>query len=217
MIQDNASLVLRTDRVSKLIILDRDGVINEDSADFIKTLDEWIPIAGSIDAIARLCQHGFTVAVATNQSGIGRKLITPDALDAMHDKLASLVEDAGGEIATIVFCPHTPDDLCDCRKPQSGLLDDIANTLGYDLDGAWVVGDSLRDLQAGLARDCTPILVRTGKGAATEQQLEDDPSLLDDFPELESLEVFEDLAEAADYLIQQTPPDITQEWLDDEY
>ncbi len=203
--------------MSKLIILDRDGVINEDSAAFIKSLDEWIPIDGSIEAIARLSQHGFTLAVATNQSGIGRGLITVDALDAMHDKLLTLVRDADGDIASIAYCPHKPDDFCDCRKPQSGLLDEIANTLGCDLDGAWVVGDSLRDLQAGIARGCTPILVRTGKGAATEQAIEDDPALLEDYPELADLAVFEDLEEAADYLIQQTPPDIAQEWLDDEY
>lgn len=203
--------------MSKLIILDRDGVINEDSDAFVKTLDEWVPIPGSIDAIARLCEHGFTVAVATNQSGIGRGLFSTDMLDAMHDKLQTLVRDAGGDIATIAYCPHKPEDYCDCRKPQSGLLDDIGNTLSVDLEGAWVVGDSLRDLQAGLARGCIPILVRTGKGATTEQTLDENPALLDEYPELETLEVFEDLEEAADYLIQQTPPDIVQDWLDDEY
>lgn len=203
--------------MSKLVILDRDGVINEDSDAFVKTLEEWIPIPGSIDAIARLCEHGFTVAIATNQSGVGRGLFSTDTLDAMHSKLLALVHDAGGDIATIAYCPHVPEDYCDCRKPQSGLLDDIGNTLSVDLEGAWVIGDSLRDLQAGLARGCVPILVRTGKGAATEQKLEDDPTLLDEHPELETLEVFENLEEAADYLIQQTPPDIVQDWLDDEY
>lgn len=196
----------------KVVVLDRDGVINEDSDAYIKSVDEWIPIPGSIDAIARLYEHGFTIAVATNQSGIGRGLYTEDTLAEMHAKLMELVHDAGGDIATIAYCPHKPDDYCDCRKPQSGLFDEISATLGCDLEGAWVVGDTLRDLQAGVARGCTPVLVRTGKGDKTEQELEDDDS-----GEFENLPVFDDLSEAADYLINQTPPDIVQEWLDAEY
>lgn len=196
----------------KLVILDRDGVINEDSDAFVKTLGEWIPIDGSIDAIARLCEHGFIVAIATNQSGIGRGLIAEDDLDAMHEHLLDLVREAGGDIATIAWCPHKPEDLCDCRKPQSGLFDQIANTLGCDLDGSFVVGDSLRDLQAGMARGCIPVLVRTGKGEKTEKTLADDDS-----GEFDGVEVFDNLSEAADYLIAQTPRDIVQEWLDDEY
>ncbi|HNE26119.1 MAG TPA: D-glycero-beta-D-manno-heptose 1,7-bisphosphate 7-phosphatase [Pseudomonadales bacterium] len=196
----------------KLVILDRDGVINEDSDAFVKTLDEWIPIDGSIGAIARLCEHGFTVAIATNQSGIGRGLITEDALDAMHEHLLELVQEAGGDIATIAWCPHRPEDLCDCRKPQSGLFDQIANTLGCDLEGSFVVGDSLRDLQAGMARGCIPVLVRTGKGEKTEKKMLDDDS-----DEFDGVEVFDNLSEAASYLIAQTPRDIVQEWLDDEY
>ncbi len=196
----------------KLVILDRDGVINEDSDAFVKTLDEWIPIDGSIGAIARLCEHGFTVAIATNQSGIGRGLITENALDAMHEHLLELVQEAGGDIATIAWCPHRPEDLCDCRKPQSGLFDQIANTLGCDLEGSFVVGDSLRDLQAGMARGCIPVLVRTGKGEKTEKKMLDDDS-----DEFDGVEVFDNLSEAASYLIAQTPRDIVQEWLDDEY
>ena len=203
--------------MSKLVILDRDGVINEDADDFVKSVQEWLPIPGSIDAIARLCSHGFIVAVATNQSGIGRGLFTVDTLDAMHENLCELVQEAGGTIATIAYCPHKPEDLCDCRKPQSGLFDEIADTLGMDLAGAWVIGDSLRDLQAGLARGCLPVLVRTGKGLSTERMLDEDPSILEDNPDLAQLMVCEDLAEAADLLIQQNPPDIAQEWLDDEY
>jgi D-glycero-D-manno-heptose 1,7-bisphosphate phosphatase len=195
----------------KVVVLDRDGVINEDSDTFVKTLDEWIPIDGSIEAIARLYEHGFTIAVATNQSGVGRGLISEDALDAMHAKLLELVREAGGDIATIAYCPHKPEDYCDCRKPQSGLFDQIAATIGCDLEGAWTIGDSLRDLQAGAARGCTPVLVRTGKGAKTEMALEEDAG------EFENLEVFDNLDEAADYLIQQTPPDIVQDWLDEEY
>lgn len=211
------TLIFEVPNVSKLVILDRDGVINEDSDAFVKSLAEWIPIPGSIDAIARLCGHGFTVAIATNQSGVGRGLFSADALDAMHEHLCELVQEAGGEIATIAHCPHKPEDLCDCRKPQSGLFDEIADTLGMDLSGAWVIGDSLRDLQAGLARDCLPVLVRTGKGMTTENAIEDDPTVLADNPGLANLMVCEDLAEAADLLIQQNPPDIAQEWLDDEY
>src|SRR6218665_142394 len=108
-----------------LVILDRDGVINEDSDDFIKTLDEWIPIPGSIDAIARLSKAGFTVTVATNQSGIGRGIIDLDNLEAMHDRLFTLVEAVGGKLAGIFYCPHHPDDHCECRKPKSGLIDAI--------------------------------------------------------------------------------------------
>lgn len=196
----------------KLVILDRDGVINEDSDEFVKSVDEWIPIDGSIDAIARLYEHGFTIAVATNQSGIGRGLLTEEDLEAMHEQLLELVHDAGGDIATIAYCPHKPEDLCDCRKPQSGLFDQIAHTLGCDLEGAFVVGDSLRDLEAGMARGCLPVLVRTGKGEKTEQKIADDDS-----GEYDDVAVFDDLAEAADYLIAQTPRDIVQEWLDDEY
>jgi D-glycero-D-manno-heptose 1,7-bisphosphate phosphatase len=196
----------------KLVILDRDGVINKDSDDFVKTIDEWIPIDGSIDAIARLYEHGFTIAVATNQSGIGRGLITEDALEAMHEMLRDLVQEAGGEIATIAWCPHKPEDLCDCRKPQSGLFDQIAQTLGCDLEGAFVVGDSLRDLQAGMARGCLPVLVRTGKGEKTERKIAEDES-----GEFDDVVVFDDLSAAAEYLIAQTPRDIVQEWLDDEY
>jgi D-glycero-D-manno-heptose 1,7-bisphosphate phosphatase len=196
----------------KIVILDRDGVINEDSDEFVKTLDEWIPIEGSIDAIARLYEHGFTIAVATNQSGIGRGLIDEGELEAMHALLLELVHDAGGDIATIAYCPHKPEDYCDCRKPQSGLFDQIAATLGADLEGAFVVGDSLRDLQAGTARGCIPVLVRTGKGEKTEQAIADD-----DNGEFGDVAVFDNLDEAADYLIAQTPRDIVQEWLDDEY
>jgi D-glycero-D-manno-heptose 1,7-bisphosphate phosphatase len=195
----------------KVVVLDRDGVINEDSDEFVKTLDEWIPIDGSIDAIARLYEHGFTIAVATNQSGVGRGLINEDELDAMHEKLRELVRDAGGDIATIAYCPHKPDDYCDCRKPQSGLFDQIAAVIGCDLEGAWTVGDSLRDLQAGAARGCIPVLVRTGKGETTERKLDENPD------EFEDLAVFDNLAQAADYLIEQTPPDIAQDWLDEEY
>ncbi len=182
-----------------LVILDRDGVINEDSAEFIKTIDEWHPIAGSIDAIARLSRHGFTVAVATNQSGLGRGLFTLDDLEAMHQRLCEMVETAGGHIAGIFYCPHTPEDLCDCRKPKSGLIDAIEREFNQSARGAWVIGDSLRDLEAGLSKHCVPVLVLTGKGSATQIKLRGSSD-----PQWHDLKVFPDLAAAADALIAST-------------
>jgi len=179
-----------------LVILDRDGVINEDSDAFVKSLDEWIPLPGSIDAIARLSRGGFAVAVATNQSGLGRGLFRQADLDAMHQRLDALVTAAGGRLAGIYHCPHKPDDGCDCRKPLPGLLDQLARDLDLPLEDAVMVGDSLRDLEAGLARGCKPILVRTGKGAATEARLR-----ADDSPLLRALVIFDDLSQCADHLL----------------
>ncbi len=147
-----------------LVILDRDGVINRDSSEFVKTADEWQPLPGSIDAIAKLSQAGFTVAVASNQSGLARGLFSRGALDAMHRKLRRLVAAAGGRIDRIVVCPHGPDDGCDCRKPAPGLYLRLARHYGVSLDRVPAIGDSLRDLQAAAAAGATPILVRTGNG-----------------------------------------------------
>ena len=179
-----------------LVILDRDGVINEDSDAFVKSVDEWIPLPGSIEAIARLSRGGFAVAVATNQSGLGRGLFRQADLDAMHQRLHALVAAAGGHLAGIYHCPHKPDDGCDCRKPLPGLLDQLARDLNLPLAGAVMVGDRLRDLEAGLARGCRPMLVRTGKGAATEAKLRATGD-----PLLQSLAVFDDLAACADHLL----------------
>lgn len=151
----------------KLIILDRDGVINEDSDAFIKSPGEWIPIPGSLDAIARLNQAGYQVAVASNQSGLARGLFDVNALEQIHKKFLGLVADKGGEILMIRYCPHGPDDNCDCRKPRPGLLRDIANEAQVSLQNVPVVGDSLRDLQSAVAVGASPILVRTGKGEKT--------------------------------------------------
>lgn len=156
-----------------LVILDRDGVINEDSDAFVKSAAEWRPIPGSIDAIARLHRSGYTVAIATNQSGIGRGLFDREALYRMHRKLRRLVREAGGEIGMIAYCPHRPDEACDCRKPKTGLLERIGQRYGKRLDGVPAVGDSLRDLQAARAVGATPWLVLTGKGVRTEAQLRD--------------------------------------------
>lgn len=152
----------------QLVILDRDGVINQDSDAYIKSLDEWIPYPSAIDAIARLSQAGFTVAIATNQSGIARGYYDEAILTSMHDRLKALVKAAGGHVAHIAYCPHGPDDACHCRKPLPGLLVEIKEQLGLaTLAGSWMVGDSLRDLQAGEACGCRGVLVKTGKGAQT--------------------------------------------------
>ena len=151
----------------KLIVLDRDGVINEDSDEYIKSADEWIPIPGSMDAIARLNRGGFRVVIATNQSGISRGLFDLETLSAMHKKMHDLAGVVGGHIEGIFFCPHGPDDKCYCRKPKSGLFQEIHARTGFNLEGVPCVGDSLRDLQAGASQGCTPFLVKTGKGKKT--------------------------------------------------
>lgn len=151
----------------KLIILDRDGVINEDSDDYIKSPDEFIPIPGSLEAIARLSQAGWRIAVATNQSGIARGYYDLATLQRIHDKLHRQLSQLGGQIEAIFFCPHGPDDNCTCRKPKPGLFQDIEARLQVSLKGVPTVGDSLRDLEAAQAVGARPILVRTGKGERT--------------------------------------------------
>ncbi|MGB0733420.1 MAG: D-glycero-beta-D-manno-heptose 1,7-bisphosphate 7-phosphatase [Pontibacterium sp.] len=152
----------------KLVILDRDGVINYDSDDYVKSVDEWLPIEGSAEAIAQLNAAGYTVAVATNQSGIGRGYFSKTDLEAMHTKMNRLIVAAGGKIAHLAYCPHVPDDSCDCRKPLPGMLVEIKHALNVQPnDECWMIGDSLRDLQAGEAAGCKNILVRTGKGERT--------------------------------------------------
>jgi D-glycero-D-manno-heptose 1,7-bisphosphate phosphatase len=151
----------------KLIILDRDGVINHDSDDFIKSPDEWIPIPGSLEAIARLNQAGYRVVVSTNQSGIARGLFNILALNAIHQKLHTSAQLVGARIDAVFFCPHAADDNCDCRKPKPGMMQEIASRFDVSLKGVPTVGDSLRDLQAGFVSGCTPYLVTTGKGEKT--------------------------------------------------
>lgn len=153
----------------KLIILDRDGVINVDSAQFIKSPAEWKPIPGSLEAIGRLTQAGWRVVVATNQSGIGRGLFDMDTLNAIHDKMHKAVTASGGRIHAIFYCPHAADSNCDCRKPKAGMFNRIAACLNVDLTNVPTVGDSLRDLQAAAAVGALPYLVLTGKGAKTQQ------------------------------------------------
>lgn len=154
----------------KLVVLDRDGTINQDSAAYIKSPEEWMALPGSAEAIARLCRAGFTVAVASNQSGLARGLFDEATLARIHAKMQTVVREAGGEIDRIVWCPHHPDDDCDCRKPRPGLLHRLAEHYGIDLEGVPVVGDSARDLEAGRAVGARPMLVRTGNGRRTEAE-----------------------------------------------
>lgn len=152
----------------KLIILDRDGVINFDSDQFIKSPDEWKPIPGSLEAIARLCQADYRVVVATNQSGIGRGLFDMQTLNAIHDKMNKACALAGGRIDAVFFCPHTHDADCGCRKPKGGMLEEIGVRYGVSLKGVPSVGDSLRDLEASALVGAQPILVLSGKGVKTQ-------------------------------------------------
>ena len=174
----------------KLVILDRDGVINHDSDQYIKSPEEWKPIPGSLAAIARLNQAGYRVVVATNQSGIDRRLFEADTLMAIHEKMLKAVAQVGGRIDAIFFCPHTNADNCECRKPRPGLLKEIAARFNADLTGVPAIGDSLRDLQAAQAVGAQPMLVLSGKGRKTV----DDPNLPAGTP------VFTDLAAAAAHI-----------------
>lgn len=174
----------------KLLILDRDGVINHDSDAYIKSVAEWLPLPGAIEAIAQLHQAGWTVAVATNQSGLARGYYDLATLDAMHERLRSLVAEQGGEVGLIVHCPHGPDDHCTCRKPRPGLLQTIAAHYDVSLAGVWFVGDSLSDLNAATAVTAQPVLVKTGKGLRT---------LTHELPE--GTLIFDDLAAVAGHLI----------------
>ena len=151
----------------KLIILDRDGVLNLDSDAFIKSPQEWLPIPGSLEAVARLNQAGYRVMVATNQSGLARGLFSMSTLNAIHQKMHAAAQQVGAHFDAVFFCPHAADDNCDCRKPRPGMLVSLAQRLDVSLKGVPTVGDSLRDLQAGFMVGCVPYLVLTGKGEKT--------------------------------------------------
>lgn len=180
----------------KLIILDRDGVINEDSDNYIRSPEEFIPIPGSIEAISRLHRAGFSIAVATNQSGIARGYYDIDTLNRMHEKLAQLLAAHGGQIDGIFYCPHGPDDQCECRKPKPGLLLDIKTRFNTVLQDVPIVGDSLRDLQAARSVGAKPILVRTGKGERTIAKNEG----------LDGVPVYDNLSAYVDELIKKNSP-----------
>lgn len=175
----------------RLVILDRDGVINKESEAFIKTPEEWIPLPGSLEAIARLYKNGYTVVVASNQSGVARHLLSLDTLAAIHGRMKREVEAAGGKIDSIFFCPHGPGDGCDCRKPRPGLLKQIAQRYHMSLKGLPMIGDSERDLQAARAVGGRPILVKTGNGLTTLQEDHDVE------------EAYDDLAAAAAQLVKE--------------
>lgn len=174
----------------RYVLLDRDGVINEDSDQFIKSPDEWRPIPGSLEAIALLNAKGFKVAVITNQSGIARGLFDLAMLERIHHKMRRMVAEKGGAIEAIYFCPHGPENGCDCRKPKAGLLRAFAADHQADLHDAVLIGDSLRDIQAAEAVGARPILVRTGKGQKT----------LNAIPDLK-IPVFDNLYDAANSLV----------------
>lgn len=176
----------------KLVILDRDGVINYDSDEYVKTVDEWIPLPGSINALAKLTQSGYKIAIATNQSGVARNYFSLETLNAMHKKMVDLATAAGAKIDYIAYCPHGPDDHCDCRKPLPGLIRQIESGLNMSAKSCYMVGDSLRDLQAGQSAGLKAALVLTGKGQKT----------LDKRQGLENVEVFKDLAEFVDHLLK---------------
>lgn len=178
--------------LSRLVILDRDGTINVDAPDGIRSADDWQPIAGSLQAIARLNQAGYRVAVATNQSGIAKGWFDLDTLNAMHRKLHDQLDRLGGHVDAIAFCPHQAGDGCDCRKPSPGMLERIAERFGVEPANAVVIGDSLRDIQAARSAGARPLLVRTGKGRTTEQQLGDD---------IVHIDVYDDLTQAVSALL----------------
>lgn len=178
--------------IPKLIILDRDGVVNFDSDQFIKSPEEWKPIPGSLEAIARLNQAGFRVVLATNQSGVGRGLFDMAMLNAIHDKMHKALAQAGARVDALFFCPHAADSDCGCRKPKPGMFQEIGVRFNVSLDGVPCIGDSLRNLEAAAAVGGQPILVLSGKGQATKEK--------GGLPE--NTLVFDDLNEAVRHVIQ---------------
>jgi D-glycero-D-manno-heptose 1,7-bisphosphate phosphatase len=177
----------------KLIILDRDGVINEDSDAFIKTPDEWLPVPGSLEAIARLNRAGYIVTVATNQSGLSRGYFDLKTLSAIHRKMESMLFELGGRVDAVFYCPHGPKDDCECRKPKPGLLNDIGHRFQIRMNKVKFIGDKIDDIKAAKAANSEPILVRTGKGRKTEQLLEENGFL--------NVPVYENLFEAVNVIL----------------
>ena len=178
----------------KLVIVDRDGTINEDSADYVKSPSEWQPLPGSLEAIARLNHAGWHVVVATNQSGLGRGLFDVASLNAMHAKMHTMLAAVGGRVDAVFYCPHAPDERCHCRKPEPGLFEQIGERYGLDLRGVPAVGDAPRDLVAAVAAGCEPHLVLTGKAAGYQGR-----ALPDGYPA--HTMVHQDLAAFADYIV----------------
>ncbi len=183
--------------IPKLIILGRDGILNEFREDHIKAPEEWVAVPGALEAVSRLNHAGWHVVVATNQSGIGRGMIDMAAVNAVHAHLLRQLQQIGGRIDAVFFCPHTPEDGCACRKPQPGMLHDIGQRYGVDLATVPMVGDTLRDMQAAQAAGCEPHLVRTGRAAALDAA--EVAKLLQQVP---GTFVHSDLAELAAYLLE---------------
>lgn len=176
-----------------LIVLDRDGVINHDSDYYIKSPDEWIPIAGSLEAIAQLTRAGYQIVIATNQSGVNRGLYSLDILNAIHQKMRTAIESCGGKIEKIYFCPHRPDENCECRKPQPGMLRDIQRDFKVNNDEMIYVGDSSKDYEAANIIGCPFFLVKTGNGLKTVLELKNKP-----------VSVFDDLRAFVTYFLNQS-------------
>lgn len=183
----------------KLVILDRDGTINADSDEYIKTPEEWVPIPGALEAIARLNHAGWHVAIASNQSGLGRGLFDVASLNAIHAKMHKMLAVLGGRVDAVFYCPHSPDEGCQCRKPLPGLFEQIGERFGVDLKTVPVVGDTPRDLVAGSTVGCQPHLVLTGKA----EGLRDKPLPAGVYPD--NTMVHKDLAAFADWLIARAP------------
>lgn len=179
----------------KLIVLDRDGVINHDSDAYIKSPDEWLPVEGSLEAIARLNHAGYTVVIASNQSGLARGYIDVEALTAIHMKMDEMLSRIGGHIDAVFFCPHGPDDGCDCRKPKPGMLLDIGQRFNVSLSDVLFIGDSVTDIKAAHDASASAMLVRTGKGKKAEKILQNDSKL--------SVPVYDDLASAVEAILQE--------------
>ncbi len=177
----------------KLIILDRDGVINHDSDDYIKTVDEWQPIEGSLEAMAKLYLAGYRVVIASNQSGIARGYFDIETLHAMHQKMEQMLAQFGGKVDSVFYCPHGPDANCKCRKPKDGMFQEISTRYQCGMVNIIAIGDSLSDIQAARKAGATPVLVRTGKG---EQTLESASK-----KELKGVAVYRDLADAVDAIL----------------
>lgn len=178
----------------RLAILDRDGVINEDSCDFIKTPEQWVPVPGSLEAIARLCRAEYRVVIVTNQSGVGRGLFSLDTMNKINMRMFELINQKGGEIDAVLFCPHARDAGCECRKPKPGMFHELARRLKVNLTGIPAVGDSIRDIEAAAAAGAKPVLVRTGKGENTLEAIRRDGD-----ERLKQVPVFDNLAAFVDH------------------
>lgn len=178
----------------KLIVLDRDGVINHDSDAYIKSKEEWLPIDGSLDAIARLNHSGYTVVVASNQSGLARGYFDIEALSSMHRKMDEMLAKVGGQVDAVFYCPHAPDDGCTCRKPKPGMLLEIGQRFNVSLKDVIFIGDSISDVKAASNANAKAVLVRTGKGVKAEKILQTDG--------MSNVPVYDDLAAAVTAILQ---------------